>query len=162
MLTDRTAIDFLSFRTIGCALRVHRALGPGILEMPNILALGEELSAEAINYRRDVPVPVVYKGKSLGCGYRLDILVEDTIIVEVKSIRQVADVHKKQLLSYLRLTGRPLGLLINFNVPLLQQGITRLVNNLSEDRASTGGAVRAARPLADHAMPTEDPHPEER
>jgi GxxExxY protein len=149
MLTDRTAIDFLSYRTIGCALRVHRTLGPGVLEMPNILALAEELSAEAINYRLDVPMAVVYKGKSLGCGYRLDILVEDTIIVEVKSVKQVTDVHKKQLLSYLRLSGRPLGLLINFNVVLLQQGITRLANNLTGDQAATG-VVRGARPRSNH------------
>ncbi|MBA2303343.1 MAG: GxxExxY protein [Acidobacteria bacterium] len=129
MLTDRTAIDFLSYRTIGCALRVHRALGPGVLELPNTLALAEELSAATIRYRRDVPVAIIYKGKPLGCGYRLDLLVEDTLIVEVKSVRELTDVHKKQLLSYLKLTGRPIGLLINFNVPLLQQGITRLIND---------------------------------
>ena len=138
VLTDPAAIDFLSYRTIGCALRVHKALGPGIVEHPNLLALAEELSAEAIRYRLDVPVSVVYRGKPLGYGYRLDLLVEDTLIVEVKSVKEVVDIHKKQLLSYLRLTRRPLGLLINFNVRLLQEGITRVINSKTADGPAIG------------------------
>jgi GxxExxY protein len=141
MLTDRAAIEFLSYRTIGCALKVHRTLGPGVLELPNTLALAEELSAAGIHFRRDVPVAIVYKGTPLGCGYRLDLLIEDTLIVEVKSVREVTDVHKKQLLSYLKLTRRPVGRLINFNVALLQQGITRLIN----DAGSAGPAVAEIR-----------------
>jgi len=143
MLTERTAIDFLSYRTIGCALKVHKALGPGVLELPNMLALGQELSAEGIDHRLDVPVTVVYGGRPLGCGYRLDVLIEDTIIVEVKSVKQVTDVHKKQLLSYLKLTRRPLGLLINFNVALLQQGVSRLIN----DPPGEGPARAIIRPV---------------
>lgn len=128
MLTDRNSINRLSYRVLGCAIEVHRTLGPGLLEKPYVLALAEELSIDNITCRLDVPVPVSYRGKLLGCGYRIDVLVEETMILEVKSVKSVADVHRKQLLSYLKLTKLPLGLLVNFNVNLLRDGITRIIN----------------------------------
>ena len=148
MLTDMKAIDALSFRTIGCAIAVHKALGPGVLEMPLVRALALELAAHGIPYRRDVPIDLWYKGQPLGCGYRLDLLIDDTIIIEVKSVKQIADIHQKQLLSYLKLTGRPLGLLINFNVPILREGISRTINSVPRE----GEAIGVVRPL--------DPPPE--
>jgi GxxExxY protein len=87
------------------------------------------LRDEGLSFARDVPVAIVYKGRQLGCCYRLDFLIEDTIIVELKSVREVIEVHKKQVLSYLKLTRRPLALLINFNVPVLQRGISRFIND---------------------------------
>ena len=129
MITDPTAVNCLAYRTIGCAINVHRVLGPGVSELPNALALAEELREAAISFRREIPVSLVYKGRRLGCCYRLDFLIEDTIIVELKSVREVIEVHKKQVLSYLRLTRRPLALLLNFNVPVLQQGISRFIND---------------------------------
>lgn len=145
MHTDMKAIDALTYRTIGCAIVVHKALGPGVLETPIVRALAVELEAEGIPYRRDVPIDLWYKGQPLGCGYRLDLLIDDTIIVEVKSVQQIADVHKKQLLSYLRLTGRPLGLLINFNVPVLRDGVARTINSVSRQEDAIG-VIRPAEP----------------
>ena len=128
MLTDRPAINQLSYKVIGCAIAVHRELGPGLLERPYVLALAEELRLANLAYRLDVPVPVVYRGKRLGCGYKLDCLIERAIILEAKSIRAVAEIHQKQLLAYLKLMKLPLGLLINFNVAVLRLGITRVIN----------------------------------
>ena len=128
MVTDRAAINALSYRVIGCAIAVHRELGPGLLERTYVLAMAEELNLEGIVRRLDVPAPVLYRGKSLGCGYRMDILVADTIVLELKSVNGTADIHHKQLMSYLKIAKLPLGLLINFNVSLLRDGITRIIN----------------------------------
>lgn len=128
MLTDRTSINKLSYQVIGCAIEVHRVLGPGLLEVPYVLALAEQLKVEGIDYELDVAVPVSYHGKPLGCGYRMDIVVASTIVLEIKSVRALIDVHHKQLLCYLKLTKLPLGLLINFNVSLLREGISRIIN----------------------------------
>lgn len=128
MLTDRTAINQLSYRVIGCAITVHRELGPGLLERPYVLAIAEELKLEGIHCRLGVPVPVSYRGRLLGCGDMMDAVVEGTIVLEAKSVKAVADIHGKQLLSYLKLTKLPLGLLINFNVAMLRDGLTRVIN----------------------------------
>ena len=149
MLTDMKAIDALTYQTIGCAIAVHKALGPGVLEMPIVRALAIELTTKRIPFRRDVPIDLWYKGQPLGCGYRLDLLIDDTIIIEVKSVKQIADVHQKQLLSYLKLTGRPLGLLINFNVPILHDGVSRTINTIPRQE----NAIGVVRP--------QDPSPEE-
>ena len=93
MLTDRTAINQLSYKVIGCAMNVHRELGPGLLERPYVLALAEELRLAGLAYRLGVPVPVVYRGKRLGRGYELDCLIEGSIVVEVKSVRTTTEVH---------------------------------------------------------------------
>ena len=128
MVTDRAAINALSYRVIGCAIAVHQELGPGLLERAYVLAMAEELKLEGIARRLDVPVPVFYRGKSLGCGYRMDMLVADAIVLELKSVNGIADIHQKQLMSYLKIAKLPLGLLINFNVSLLRDGITRVIN----------------------------------
>ncbi len=107
--------------------------------------MAEEFKVQGIRFRLDVAVPVVYRGKTLGCGYRMDVLVEETIIVEAKSVKEVGEIHRKQLLSYLKLTKLPLGLLINFNVGLLRDGVTRLINLPAVAREGTPPARRALR-----------------
>jgi GxxExxY protein len=113
---------------IGAGIEVHRRLGPGLLESAYRACLAEELRVRAIRVERERPVPVFYRGLKLECAYRLDLLVDDLVIVEIKAIEQVLPVHKAQLLSYLRLSGHPVGLLINFHVTALSRGIHRVVN----------------------------------
>jgi GxxExxY protein len=118
--------DALTERIIGCAIAVHRELGPGLLEAIYEEAMSIELDEQRLRFQRQMAVPAVYKGRSLG-EYRLDLLVEDTVIVEVKSVDQMHPVFEAQLLTYLRVTGKKTGLLINFNTRLLKDGIKRLV-----------------------------------
>lgn len=113
------------------ALQVHRTLGPGLLESVYEAVLAYELEKRGLHVRRQVPIPVIYEAIHIGEGFRADLLVEGKVIVELKSIEEVAPVHKKQLLTYLRLCGLHLGLLINFNVDLLKQGFHRVVDNLT-------------------------------
>ena len=117
---------------IGAAIEVHRTLGPGLLESAYIQCLSYELSQRNMSFRLEVPLPVQYKGLKLDCGYRIDMLVSDTVVVEVKSVERLAPVHEAQLLTYLRLSGWQVGLLINFNVPVLRDGIVRRVLNLPQ------------------------------
>lgn len=112
---------------IGAAMEVHRALGPGLLESAYQECLCRELTVRGIAYERERPIPLEYKGTRLECGYRLDILVASEVVVEVKSVETIAPVHEAQLITYLRLGGWKVGLLINFNVPILKQGIHRRV-----------------------------------
>ncbi len=119
--------DPVSNQIIGCAIEVHRHLGPGLLESVYEKALAFELASRGVKVAAQVPVPVSYKGNALDCGFRIDLLVEDTVVVELKSVEALAPVHQAQLLTYLRLSGRRIGLLLNFNVPLLKQGIERIV-----------------------------------
>jgi len=119
--------DPLSHRILGCALEVHRTLGPGLLESVYEKALAWELAAENLKVVVQAPVPVIYKGSDLDCGFRIDILVENSIVVELKTVDALAPIHETQLITYLKLSGRRIGLLINFNVPLLKHGIKRLV-----------------------------------
>jgi GxxExxY protein len=112
---------------IGAAIEVHRALGPGLLESAYSECLCRELSVRGVPYERERALPLEYKGLRLECGYRLDLLVAKAIVVEVKSVEALAPVPEAQLLTYLRLGGWHLGLLINFNVELLKQGIRRRV-----------------------------------
>lgn len=115
---------------IGAAIDVHRELGPGLLESTYEACLELELSGRGLAVRRQQILPVQYKGVSVEGGYRIDLLVENKVVVEIKSIETVKDLHKAQLLSYLRLGGFRLGYLINFNEVLLKRGITRLANGL--------------------------------
>ena len=115
---------------ISAAIRVHRALGPGLLESAYEACLEYELSQRGLRVERQKALPVVYRDVRLDCGYRIDLLVEDAIVVEVKSVDQLAPIHEAQLLSYLRLSGYQVGLLINFNTKMLKDGIRRLVHNL--------------------------------
>jgi GxxExxY protein len=117
----------LSNQVIGAALEVHRTLGPGLLESVYEQALAYELTTLGLNVQTQVAVPVAYKSVKLDCGFRLDLLVQEQLVIELKSVDSLAPVHDAQLLTYLKLTGLHTGLLINFNVPLLKQGIKRLV-----------------------------------
>jgi len=119
--------DSLSNQTIGAAIEVHRVLGPGLLESVYERALGYELLALGLKIKTQVAIPVAYKTVKLDCGFRLDLVVEDKLIIELKSVESLAPLHDAQMLTYLKLTGLKTGLLINFNVPLLKQGIKRLV-----------------------------------
>lgn len=123
-------LNHLSSHVIKAAINVHKELGPGLLESVYQRCLVIELKHMGIKTRSEVPLPVFYRGQKVNDeGFRLDLLVENTIIVELKSVEKVQDIHKKQLLTYLRLAKKPLGLLINFNKALLKSGITRIINN---------------------------------
>jgi len=122
--TEFEHINNLTQRIIGAAIEVHRALGPGLLESLYETALCIELDERGIRYARQVRVPAHYKGRSLG-DYTVDLIVEDLVVIEVKSVAQVLPVFEAQLITYLRLTRKRLGLLINFNTQLLKNGILR-------------------------------------
>ena len=122
-------INQLSSQIIKAAINVHKELGPGLLESVYQLCMVIELKKMGMRVQSEVPLPIFYRGQSIHEeGFRLDILVEDTIIVELKSVEEVKPVHKKQLLTYLRLAKKQLGLLINFNKVLLKDGISRVIN----------------------------------
>lgn len=112
---------------IGAAIEVHRALGPGLLESAYQACMGFELEARGVPFRREVELPVVFKGHRLNCGYRLDFVVHERVVVELKCVEKIVPVHEAQLLTYLRLSAMHTGLLINFNVPVLKNGIVRRV-----------------------------------
>jgi len=118
----------LTEKIIGCAIRVHRALGPGLLESAYEACLCYELISCGLKVERQKPLPVIYREVKLDCGYRMDILVQDVVIVELKAVDRMGPIHQAQLISHLRLSRRKVGLLINFNVRVLKQGIRRLVN----------------------------------
>ena len=122
-------LNRLSSRVIGAAITVHKELGPGLLESVYQACMMIELRSMGARAQSEVSLPIYYRGEKVeGEKFRLDILVEDTLIVELKSVEKVMPLHKKQLLTYLRLAKKPLGLLINFNEPLLKNGITRVIN----------------------------------
>jgi GxxExxY protein len=125
-------INKLSSRIIGAAIEVHKALGPGLLESAYEKCICHELSIGGLSLERQKPLAVRYKGINLDCGYRLDVVVEDAIILELKSCEKIEPIHKAQLLTYLKLSGFKLGLLLNFNVTLMREGIVRIVNELEE------------------------------
>ena len=112
---------------IGAAIEIHRVLGPGLLESAYEECLSHELKLRGLPFERQRPLPVEYKGIKLECGYRLDLLVEDTVVVEVKAVEAIEPIHEAQLLTYLRIGGWKVGLLINFNVPVLKSGIRRRI-----------------------------------
>ena len=115
---------------VDAAYKIHTRLGPGLLESAYQVILAYELRTRGLRVETEVPMPVTYEGVSLEIGFRADMVVEDLVILELKSVENVADVHKKQLLTYLRASGKRLGLLINFGAPIIRQGITRIVNGL--------------------------------
>jgi GxxExxY protein len=117
---------------IGAAMAVHRELGPGLLESAYEACLLSELTARGLRVERQKALPLAYRDVRIDCGYRIDLLVERAVIVELKSVAQLQPIHEAQLLSYLKLSGCHLGLLINFNVARLKTGIRRIVNNLPE------------------------------
>ncbi len=117
----------ISKQVIGCAINVHRELGPGLLESVYEQCIAHELKLNHIDFRRQHPLPVEYKGLRLDCGYRVDLLVENRLILEIKSVEATREIHAAQLLTYMKLAKMQTGLLINFNVKLLRDGIERFV-----------------------------------
>ncbi len=142
---DAEALSFneLTDRVIGAGIEIHRALGPGLLESAYEECLCHELSIAGIKFERQKPLPVHYKEVNLDCGYRLDLIVEQKLIIELKAVESLLPIHEAQLLTYLKLSGLTLGLLMNFNVPMLKTGIKRIANNF-QDSASPrlGGEFR--------------------
>ncbi len=125
----------ISNKAIGLAIEVHKALGPGLLESAYKECLAYKISQSGYFVEKEKPMPLVYESVKLECGYRMDLLVEHKIVLEIKSVDALNDVHLAQTLTYLKLGNYKLGLLINFNVALLKNGIKRVVNNLQEQRS---------------------------
>jgi GxxExxY protein len=125
---ETQSLDKLSEQVIGACIEVHRALGPGLLESAYEECLCHELSLRSIVFERQVPLPVSYKGVKLECGYRLDLVIGGKLIVELKVVEALLPIHEAQILTYLKLTGKTVGLLINFNVPVLEAGLKRIVH----------------------------------
>src|SRR5208283_556471 len=119
----------LTDKIIGAAIEVHRTLGPGLLESAYEECMCFELNQLELEFQRQVELPVRYKGVNLDCGYRIDLIVEGAVIVELKTVSELLPVHSSQLLTYLKLSYKPIGLLINFNVTVLKKGLKRVVNH---------------------------------
>jgi GxxExxY protein len=125
---EKAKANELSKLVIGAAIEVHRTLGPGLLESAYEKCLCRELTIRGIPFQRQAPLPLVYKGLEIDCTYRLDIFVGERVVLELKSVEKLDPIHEAQLLTYLRLSHLWLGVLMNFNVPVLKDGIRRLVN----------------------------------
>jgi GxxExxY protein len=121
-------LNELTEKIIGCAIKVHRTLGPGLLESAYEVCLVHELRKAGLRVEKQVPVPIIYDGVALDACYQLDVVVEDSIILELKSVERIMPIYEAQLLTYLKLTNRKLGLIINFNTQLLKNGIKRMAN----------------------------------
>ncbi len=131
-MRETDGLDVISHRIIGAAIEVHRHLGPGLLESAYEARLVFELKRLGLRVEEQKPLPVIYKDVKLDCGYRLDLVVEDQVIVEIKAIEKLLPIHDAQLLSYLRLAKKRLGLLMNFHVPVLKSGLKRIVNEFPD------------------------------
>ncbi len=119
--------DGLTERVIGLAIEVHRGLGPGLLESAYEECLCYELKTAGIAFARQVPLPVTYKSVKLDCGYRMDLVVEQRLVIEMKTVERLLPIHEAQLLTYLKLSGMPIGLILNFHAAVLRDGIKRLI-----------------------------------
>ncbi len=135
-MEEKDRLDSSTRRIIGAAIEVHRRLGPGLLESAYETCLAYELRQNGFKVEMQKPLPLVYRDVKLDCGYRLDLVVEDSIVVEIKAIDQLAPIHDAQLLSYLRLSGKRVGLLINFHVRVLKSGLKRIVNDFPDSAIS--------------------------
>ena len=133
-MEDKDKLDQITWQIIGAAIEVHKAIGPGLLESAYQACLAFEVRERGLKVEEQVPLPVLYKDVKLDCGYRLDLLVEDAVIVEIKAVEQLHPIHDAQLLSYLRMSHKPVGLLINFHNRVLKDGLKRIVNEFP-DRA---------------------------
>ena len=125
-------MDQIAKQIVDAAYRVHSKMGPGLLESAYEACMAHELTKRGFKVERQKPQPVLYDDLEIEVGYRLDILVDDKVIIELKAVEQLAPIHQAQLMTYLRLSGKTLGFLINFNVPLIKQGIRRIANNFQE------------------------------
>jgi len=134
-MTEQENLNRVTESVIGAAIEVHRALGPGLLESAYEACLAFELAQRGLKVEQQKPLPVVYREVKLDCGYRLDLFVEEAVIVEVKAVDRLAPIHQAQLLSYLKLSGCKVGLLINF-VKILKDGIRRMVNDFPDSQRS--------------------------
>ncbi len=123
-------INELSGIVIGAAIEVHKVVGPGLLESAYENCLCHELQLRSVIFERQKPLPITYKGVNLDCGYRLDVVVQGILVLEVKACDRIEPIHQAQLLTYLKLSGLGLGLLLNFNVPVMRDGIVRVANEL--------------------------------
>ncbi len=143
LATGRKLIyEKLTEQIIGAAMEVHKGLGPGLLESAYEECLCHELNLRKLTFQRQVPVPVLYKGVNLNCGYQLDLLVENAVILELKCVERVLPIHEAQLLTYLRLLKKAVGFIINFNVPVLRQGIVRKVLDSASPRLRASAVNR--------------------
>jgi len=129
---DMRGVNDITEQIIGAAIEVHRTLGPGLLESAYEGCLCRELQLRSIHYARQLTLPVHYKGMALESGYRLDLLVENQIVVELKAVDELLPVHEAQVLTYMRLGEYPVGLLLNFHVPILKHGIKRFIHDVPE------------------------------
>lgn len=127
---EREELDLCTGQVVDAAMTVHSALGPGLLESAYEACLAHELRARGLRVLAQLPLPIMYRGTRIEVGYRLDLLVNNAVVVEVKAVARMLPVHEAQLLSYLRLSGHRVGLLINFHVPRLRDGIRRMVHRL--------------------------------
>jgi len=141
-MNEDEKLDLITRRIIGAAIQVHRALGPGLLESAYEACLAYELAQAGLKVERQKELPLHYRQVSLDCGYRLDLVVEGCVIVEIKAVDELAPIHQAQLMSYLRLSGLKVGLLINFNVQVLKRGLKRVVNRFPDSAFSANSAVK--------------------
>jgi len=135
-MEEGARLNQVTEQIIGAAIAVHRTLGPGLLESAYETCLVYELTQQGLKVEAQKPLPVVYREVKLDCGYRLDLLVEDTVVVELKAVDRLAPIHTAQLMSYLKLSGCKVGLLINFHEALLKNGIVRKVNDFPDTQRS--------------------------
>jgi len=140
-LEEKERLDLITRRIIGAAIEVHKAVGPGLLESAYQACLAFELRERNLKVDEQVPLPLLYKEVKLDCGYRIDLIVEDAVIVEIKAVEHLAPIHEAQLLSYLRLTHKTVGLLINFHSRVLKEGLKRIVNEFPDSASSAFSAV---------------------
>ncbi len=126
-LEEAVDLERLARIVVDAGLKVHRTLGPGLLESAYEHCLARELQLRGLAVRRQVSLPIVYEGAKLDCGYRLDLVIDDALIIEVKAVEALTRLHEAQVLTYLRLSGHRIGFLMNFNVTLFKQGVRRLV-----------------------------------
>jgi len=131
-MTEKERLNRISEQIIGAAIDVHRALGPGLLESAYAACLAFDLAGLGLKVEQEKPLPVVYRDVRLDCGYRLDFVVENAVIVEIKAVTELQPIHHAQLLSYLKLSGLKVGLLINFHERMLKDGIRRIVNDFPD------------------------------
>jgi GxxExxY protein len=137
-------LNRLTEKIIGAAIEVHRQLGPGLMESAYEECLCYELSQLVLPFQRQVHLPISYKGIKLDCGYKMDLVVDDSVVLELKTVDRLLPVHTAQLLTYLKLSGKTVGLLLNFNEPVMRKGLKRLVNHYAE----SGEVARASAPSA--------------
>ena len=140
-MEEKERLDLITRRIIGAAIEVHKAVGPGLLESAYQACLAFELRERNLKVDEQVPLPLLYKEVKLDCGYRIDLIVEDAVIVEIKAVEHLAPIHEAQLLSYLRLVHKRVGLLINFHSRVLKEGLKRIVNEFPDSASSAFSAV---------------------